>query len=363
MNAVSVVGPELMALGLAPALLPALQTLDPRFAPMRVAAVHRDSVALHDGVHEHRARVQHHLLRELQTQDDGLAVGDWVGVMRNPLGEHWVAERIAPLNQIARRVNDGRDKTERAVIVSNVDTALLVMGLDGDYNLRRLERQLAFARLAQVSAVVVLTKADLCDDAAERELAVQALLPADVALAAVDARDASTLQALSPWLGSGQTLVLLGSSGAGKSTLTNTLCGYAQSAALDTGPNRSGDNRGRHTTTARSLHRTRPGACIIDTPGLRTLRLDADPDDVIEAFDDIAELAAQCRFRDCSHKDEPGCAVREALDGARLKNFHKLQREAQRDQMTALERKQQVNVWKVRSKAVKARTRQKVGVE
>jgi ribosome biogenesis GTPase / thiamine phosphate phosphatase len=353
--------PELMALGLAPALLPAMQTLDPRLAPMRVAAVHRDSVAVHDGVREHRARVQHHLQRELHAQDDGIAVGDWVGVMLNPLGEHWVAERVAPLNQIARRVNDGRDKTERAVIVSNVDTALLVMGLDGDYNLRRLERQLAFARLAQVGAVVVLTKADVCDEVAQREQAVQALLPATVALASVDARDASALNALSPWLAAGQTLVLLGSSGAGKSTLTNTLCGYFDERSMDTGPNRSGDNRGRHTTTARSLHRTLAGACIIDTPGLRTLRLDADPSDVIDAFGDIAELAAQCRFRDCSHQDEPGCAVRDALDGARLKNFHKLQREAQRDQMTALERKQQLSVWKVRSKAARARQKEKLG--
>jgi ribosome biogenesis GTPase / thiamine phosphate phosphatase len=352
---------SLQTLGLPPTLIPALAELAPGLAPMRVAAVHRDSVAVHDGLHEHRARVQHALTRALQDDGDAIAVGDWVGVQLNPLGEHWVAERVPPINQIARRINDGRDKTERTVIVANVDTALLVMGLDHDYNLRRLERQLAFAKLAQVAAVVVLTKADLCEDVAEREHAVQALLPPGVATLSVNALDVLSCQSLVPWLALGQTLVVIGSSGAGKSTLTNTLCGLSQGDALDTGPNRLGDSRGRHTTTARTLHRTTAGACIIDTPGLRTLRLDADPDDVIQAFDDVAQLAPQCRFRNCGHQDEPGCAVREALDAARLKNFHKLQREAQRDVMTALERKRQVGEWKVRSKAAKARVREKAG--
>ncbi len=351
----------LLTLGLPHTLMPALAELDACLVPMRVAAVHRDSVAVHDGRHEHRARVQHALTRALQDADDAIAVGDWVGVMRNALSEQWVVERVPPINQIARRVNDGRDKTERLVIVSNVDTALLVMGLDMDYNLRRLERQLAFAKLAQVAAVVVLTKADLCGDVAGREHAVQALLPPGVAALSVNALEASSCQSLAPWLARGQTLVAIGSSGAGKSTLTNTLCGYDLGGVQDTGPNRSGDSRGRHTTTTRSLHRTAQGACIIDTPGLRTLRLDADPSDVIQAFDDVASLAPQCRFRNCSHLNEPGCAVREALDAARLKNFHKLQREAERDVMTALERKRQVGAWKVRSKAAKARVREKVG--
>jgi ribosome biogenesis GTPase / thiamine phosphate phosphatase len=361
MNDITDTWTSLQHLGLPPALLPAMAELDARLAPMRVAAVHRDSVAVHDGLHEHRARVQHVLTRALQDADDAIAVGDWVGVQLNPLGEHWVAERVPPINQIARRINDGRDKTERTVIVANVDTALLVMGLDHDYNLRRLERQLAFAKLAQVAPVVVLTKADLCADVADRERAVQALLPPGVAAISVNALDASSCQLLAPWLSAGQTLVAIGSSGAGKSTLTNTLCGLSEGDALDTGPNRLGDSRGRHTTTARSLHRTTAGACIVDTPGLRTLRLDADPDDVIQAFDDVAQLAPHCRFRNCSHQDEPGCAVRQALDAARLKNFHKLQREAQRDAMTALERKRQLGEWKVRSKAAKARVREKAG--
>ena len=147
---------------------------------------------------------------------------------RNAFGEWWVHERVPPLNQLARRLHDGRDKVTRVVIVSNVDTALLVMGLDHDFNLRRLERFVALVRLAGVGAVVVLTKKDLAPDA-ERKLAeVQAMLPADVVAVAVNALGSEPPQALSPWLAQGQTLVLLGSSGTGKSTLTNALTGAAK---------------------------------------------------------------------------------------------------------------------------------------
>jgi ribosome biogenesis GTPase len=127
----------------------------------------------------------------------------------------------------------------------------------------------------------------------------------------------------------------------------------------DIGGTRSGDGRGRHTTTARSLHALPGGACIIDTPGLRTLRLDADAAGVASAFDDIARLAPLCRFRDCGHAAEPGCAVREALPAARLKNFHKLQREAQRDTISALERKALIAKWKVIGRAGHQRAKDK----
>jgi ribosome biogenesis GTPase / thiamine phosphate phosphatase len=244
------------------------------------------------------------------------------------------------------------------VLVANVDTVLIVMGLDHDFNPRRLERYIAFTRLAHVGAVVVLTKADLVsdDERAAREHEALSLVPADVAVLAVNGQSAQTAAALEPWLGAGQTLVVVGSSGAGKSTLTNTLIG---ANIQDTGGVRSGDGRGCHTTTVRSLHALHSGACIIDTPGLRTLRLDADAGAVVQAFDDIARLAPQCRFRDCRHEGEPGCAVREALEPARLKNFHKLQRETQRDAMSALERKAVVSVWKVRSKASRERMKEK----
>lgn len=347
---------RLRAIGLAPRLLPRLPAVQAADHLLRVIEVQRDSVTLHDGDRAHRARVLPALHAALD--GDTLAVGDWVFAQRNPLAEWWVRERVPPFNQIARRLHDGRDKVQRAVLVANVDTVLVVMGLDHDYNPRRLERYLAFTRLAQVDAVVVLSKADLAGDerraACERE--ARTLAPADVAVLAVDATDAGAADALAPWLGAGQTLVVTGSSGAGKSTLTNTLLGRA---VQDTGGTRAGDGRGRHTTTVRSLHALPGGACLIDTPGLRTLRLDADADDVVTAFDDIARLAPLCRFRDCRHADEPGCAVRDGVAAARLKNFHKLQREAQRDAMSALERKALVATWKARSKAGRERARDK----
>jgi ribosome biogenesis GTPase len=347
---------RLRAIGLAPHVLPRLPEVQGADKLMRVVEVQRNGVTLHEGQLTLPARVLPALHAALE--HDGLAVGDWVYAQRNALGEWWVRERVPPVNQIARRLHDGRDKVTRVVLVSNVDTVLIVMGLDHDFNPRRLERYLAFTRLARVGALVVLTKADLVSDVqrAEREHEALALLPPDVAVLAVDATAPGTACALEPWLGAGQTLVVVGSSGAGKSTLTNTLIGRA---VQDTGGTRGGDGRGRHTTTVRSLHALAGGACIIDTPGLRTLRLDADAGDLVQAFDDIARLAPQCRFRDCRHGDEPGCAVRDGVAAARLKNFHKLQREAQRDTMSALERKMLVATWKVRSKAGRERAKEK----
>jgi len=367
---------RLRRIGLTPALTQQLMNLAPCGAAvpgpgsdddtvvMRITEVQREGVTLHDGDAEHGARLLPALRHALAAQGDAIAVGDWVLARVNAFGEWWVHERVPPLNQLARRLHDGRDKATRVVIVSNVDTALLVMGLDHDYNLRRLERYVALVRLAGVAVVVVLTKADLCtgaaDGVAERLRKVQALLPPGAAAVAVNALDPvghRPAHALEPWLQPGQTLVLLGSSGAGKSTLTNTLT----SAAQDTGATRSGDSRGRHTTTARSLHFTPQGACIIDTPGLRTLRLDGEAEQLDAVFDDIARLAPLCRFRDCSHDNEPGCAVRTAVGSERLRNYHKLLREARRDSLSALERKALVSEWKARGRAARARLNAKRG--
>lgn len=348
---------QLQAIGLTSAMRCHLQTFaaDPE-APflLRVTAVQRDALTLHDGAGEQPARAMPALL----AGGEALAVGDWVLASRDRHRQWWAHRRLPPLTELARRLHDGRDKVTRTVIVSNVDTALLVMGLDQDFNLRRLERYLALARMSQVGALVVLTKADLCEPAyVERRLhEVFAVLPPGVDAVALNALGDEPGQALAPWLEAGQTLVLLGSSGAGKSTLTNALLGQA---AQDTGPNRSGDSRGRHTTTSRSLHPLPGGACVIDTPGLRTLRLDADAGDLQAVFGDIAELAQACRFRDCRHQGEPGCAVREATPPERLRNYHKLQREARRDTLSALERRAQLQQWKQRARAARERDRER----
>jgi ribosome biogenesis GTPase len=206
-----------------------------------------------------------------------------------------------------------------------------------------------------VVPVVVLTKVDVAAPTAEaldaRFAALRGRVPAPVDVQVVNATSPGAARQLEPYLAAGQTLVLLGSSGAGKSTLTNTLLG---TAVQDTGSVRAHDGRGRHTTTARSLHRLPGGACVIDTPGLRTLRPDLDAATLDASFVDIGTLAAGCRFRDCRHLDEPGCAVRAGVDPDRLRNYHKLLREAARDHQTALERQRQAAEWKVRGKAVRA---------
>lgn len=353
---------RLRAIGLTPPMVQQLLALTPSEEDgqrlMRVTEVQREGLTLHDGLAEHAARVLPALLHRLQAEGDALAVGDWVRAAADGYRQWWVHERVPPLNQITRRLHDGRDKVTRVVIVSNVDTVLLVMGLDLDFSLRRLERYLALVRLAGVGAVVVLTKADLCSDVAARCRQVQALLPPGTVAVALNALGAEPREQLAPWLVAGQTLVLLGSSGTGKSTLTNALTG--QPTQL-TGAARSGDGRGRHTTTSRSLHCTPEGACVIDTPGLRTLRLDGDAAELDSVFGDVAQAALQCRFRDCRHEHEPGCAVRATVPAERLRSYQKLLREARRDTISALERKAQVSEWKARGRAARARMEAKRG--
>lgn len=363
----------LRAIGLGEAMRRQLElgVADPRLRPMRVIEVQRASLRLHDGRAVHRAVCLPSLARELEAGDDALVVGDWVLARAASAGGaavHTVTCRWLPHNRITRRVSDGgrsrdqRGTAQRQVLVSNVDTAVLVMGLDHDFQLRRLERYLALVRLSGVPAVLVLSKADTVPPVrAARCLAeVADLLPQRNPALALDLRDDWAAGALSAWLQPGQTLVLLGSSGAGKSTLANTLIragGPARGeAARGTGAVRADDSRGRHTTTVRTLLPLPGGACIIDTPGLRALRLDAaDADQLAEAFGDVARHAPQCRFRDCRHQQEPSCAVRDAVPEARLLNFQKLLREAGRDSQTALQRRAQVTLWKARGRAGQAR--------
>jgi ribosome biogenesis GTPase len=329
----------------------------PEAAPlqlMRLAEVHRETVRLHDGQHEHGARMLPRLARTLADAGTGLAVGDWLLAQLDSHGAWWVHWQLPPLARLARRDADGRCHP----VVSNVDTALLLMGLDDDFNLRRLERYLALVHASALLPVIVMTKVDAVAPAAV-ELAFDSLhgrIPSSLDVLIGDARSPAIAAALAPYLGPGQTLVLLGSSGAGKSTLTNTLVGQA---VQNTGAVREHDSRGKHTTTARSLHRLPGGACVIDTPGLRALRPDADEAALAASFGDIEALAHRCRFRDCRHVDEPGCAVRAGVAPDRLRNFHKLLREARRDTMTVLERQQQVAQWKARGRASHARIRAK----
>jgi len=327
-------------------------------ALLRVSAIHRETVDLHDGDDARPARVLPRLWRSGVDWGRELAVGDWVLAALDPGGDAWVQERVEPVSRIVRRDGDG----SRHSVVSNVDLALIVMGLDDDFNLRRLERYLALVHAGGVRPVVVLSKADIAAaDPARRDERVARLrsrLGPALELMIVDATDARTAAGFAHVTGLGRTLVVLGSSGAGKSTLTNTLLG---AGVQDTGPVRAHDSRGMHTTTARSLHRLPGGACIIDTPGLRTLRPDADESTLVASFGDVASLAARCRFRDCSHGGEPGCAVRDGVDPDRLNNFQKMLRETRRDNLSWVERRQQLATWKSRGKEARERMRLKRG--
>jgi ribosome biogenesis GTPase len=343
------------AMGFNSAIAQAMASVTASGRLQRVLEVHRETVQVHDGTAAATARPLPWMQREF-TDEQALCTGDWVITTVDEHGAMWIGERVPSFNRIVRRGSTGA----RQAIVANVDTALLVMGMDADFNLRRLERYVALVRGAGASPVVVLTKLDLCGQAqADLRLdALRARMPSDLPFHALDGRDANAAQLLAPYLGRGRTLVALGSSGAGKSTLTNTLTG---DAAQDTGAVRAGDGRGQHTTRSRSLHCLPGGACLIDTPGLRGLRPDTDEDRLDASFGDIAMLAAQCRFRDCRHFDEPGCAVRERVDADRLLNYQKMLRDVRRDQLTPLERRQRLAQWKAMHRGAVERMKHKRG--
>ncbi|WP_287598157.1 ribosome small subunit-dependent GTPase A [Thermomonas sp.] len=249
------------------------------------------------------------------------AVGDWVLVE----GEAPKSLRIVALLPRFSAIKRGAagEHYRQQVIAANIDTVFVVCGLDADFNPRRIERYLLLVAGSGVQPVVVLTKSDRDD--ADVEAALQALRALGVPVLALNARDPAAAAALAPWLGAGCSVVLVGSSGAGKSTLSNTLLG---SEKMKTGAVRESDARGRHTTTHRALLALPEGACLIDTPGMRELKPTGE-EDVAESFADVEALAEQCRFRDCKHAQEPGCAVRAAvesgeLDVHRVANFLKL---------------------------------------
>jgi ribosome biogenesis GTPase len=277
-------------------------------------------------------------------------VGDWVGVQDGII--HARLERRSTLSRAAA----GRAPDEQ-VVAANVDTIFLVTAVPQDLNTRRLERYLTMVWDAGALPVVVVNKADLCADPAAACDTVRARLPL-IDVVAVSAVSAPGLEALTPYLGAAQTVALLGSSGVGKSTIVNGLLGDER---LRVGAISDTDGRGQHTTTARHLVPLPGGALLIDTPGMRELQPWGDESSVEAAFDDIATLAADCRFTDCAHGSEPGCAVLAAvadgqLDPDRLANFQRLGREAahqarKHDQSAAAELKRR---WKQIHKATRA---------
>ncbi|MBZ4021921.1 ribosome small subunit-dependent GTPase A [Rhodobacter sp. TJ_12] len=313
----------LAALGWAPDFLRQL-TLEELsvLTPCRVAAVHRDRVsALCPG-----GPVSLHPPADLTTGD--IAVGDWALCLGNQL-----VRLLTRRTLLARRA--AGTGVQRQLIAANVDSLFIVSSCNADFNPARLERYLALARAANVAPVIVLSRADLSaapDHWQDRAAAVDRRVP----VVMVDARAPGT--ALADWCGRGQTVALLGSSGVGKTTLANALTG----GTAATGEIREDDAKGRHTTTERQLRAMAAGGWLIDTPGMRALRLSDAAEGIATTFDEIETLAQSCRFGDCSHDPEPGCAVQAAiaagtLDPARLERWHKLQREDRHNSETLAE--------------------------
>jgi ribosome biogenesis GTPase len=278
-----------------------------------------------DGV-ECDAVVAGALLFSAEGPADLPVTGDWVAVrLADP--QLVLIERVLPRRTVLMRRAAGR-RNEEQVLAANADLALLVCGLDGDFNLRRIERYLALCREGGVEPAIVLNKLDLRGEAERRAAVAEVARSAGAAkVFAISARDGDGCEQVANLLVAGVTAAMLGSSGAGKSTLLNRLLGED---AQRTGPVREHDSRGCHTTTHRELIALPTGAFLIDTPGLREVQLWAGEESVSAVFDDIAALAAGCRFVDCAHLSEPGCAVRASVDPERLINFHKMRREAER---------------------------------
>jgi ribosome biogenesis GTPase len=334
---------------------------EPDLALVRVVAQHRNGYRVHDGRDERAAQPAPRFLRRGCDPDARPAVGDFVLVQpSSPL----LIREVLPRRTVLSRAAAG-ERYQRQVIATNIDTVFVVMGLDGDFNPRRIERYLALIQGSGARPVVVLTKRDKGDAATvDAQLAAVAdALPETVELCAVNAKDAASIAPLLAYLRPGDSAVLVGSSGAGKSTLTNSLLGSDRHA---TAAVRAHDSRGRHTTTHRALVMLPSGGCLIDTPGMRELKLSGDEDLAASGFDDIEALALQCRFGDCAHNGEPGCAVQAALasgalDADRWQSFTKLRAElaATGETLEAqLKRKSQA---RVANKALNRRLTEKYG--
>jgi ribosome biogenesis GTPase / thiamine phosphate phosphatase len=312
--------------------------------PARVAIQHRGAYDLMHEQGEQRASAANRLVRE-----EGLpAVGDWVGI---DLTTNLVEALLPRRTSISRK--EVWQATREQILAANVDVSFLVQALPLDFNPRRLERYLAMAWESGAQPVVLLTKTDLVDDVQPYLDGVEAVTLGSCPVHAVSAKTGEGIEELRSWLEPNKTAVLLGSSGVGKSTIVNSLVGEELLATQEV---REDDQMGRHTTTRRELILVPSGGVVLDTPGIRELQLwDADLE---QTFGDIEEIARRCRFTDCNHDTEPGCAIREALaEGSlsheRWQSYTKLQREldAVEARRNHLLRQERVREYKIRARA------------
>jgi ribosome biogenesis GTPase len=293
--------------------------------PGRVVSAGRGSIRAHAAEGPVSVIIQRGFRRSATTAADYPAVGDWLALEPTSDGEAAIRSVLPRSSAFTRGDMDG---SPQEVVAANVDTAVIVGALNRDHNVRRLERYLALAWASGAEPVVLLNKADLCEDLPARVAEVRAIANGAAVLAST-ATTGEGLDGLGSYVGRGRTVALLGSSGVGKSTITNALLGEQRQVVREI---RQDDARGRHTTTGRELFELPGGGLLIDTPGMRSIGMSDAVEGLERAFGDVDSLAATCRFRDCIHGAEPGCAVQSAiasgeLDSGRLHSMRKLDRE------------------------------------
>ena len=300
----------------------------------RVTEVQRSLVIASDGVQERHITLGNNWYQLPAEQRP--TVGDWV--LLDDSQEKIL--RLLERKSVFKRVAAG-SKVDVQLIAANIDTLFIVSSCNQDFNESRLERYLAMALEAEVDPVVILTKADLAPDAEHYRARAQSLRPG-LPVELVNSLDSESLKSIANWISPGSTVALVGSSGVGKSTIVNSLSGEQQA---DTGGIREQDAKGRHTTSYRALYLLPTGGLLLDVPGMREVKVAQLESALTEVFDDIEKLSQQCRFADCQHHEEPGCAVQRAieagiLDKRRLLNFNKLLREESRHSASLAEQRQ-----------------------
>lgn len=322
--------------------------------PARVSCEHKNQYAILCTHGETVARVSGNYRYTARSRADYPATGDWVVVSMQDTTDPAIIHNVLPRRTwLSRKV--AWTRTEEQVLAANIDIAFLVSGMDDEFNIHRIERYLTMCYNRDLRPVIILNKQDLCKDIENRVHEIESIA-FDIPVHPISALTKNSIEKLRPYLTAGKTVVCLGSSGVGKSTIINRLLGEE---CLPVGSTSESTGKGKHITVQRELILLSSGGLLIDTPGLRELQLWGDEGDVKDAFHDIEQLSRHCRFRDCQHRKEPGCAVKHAIQDGRLditryRNYLKLQREL-RFLNTRRQQKRDYNRRKMETREVKRR--------